>query len=189
MNRIMIVGLIIVLILVVVIAGVGAITLDIMSYTATGSETLSPTGTSAGHALVVYNPGVSGEAKNAAVKIASDLRTKGYKVELAGVRNATAANTSGYDIILVGGPMYFGKISSSVESYLKAITLQKDLKLGIFATTGSSQFNNNDIASLGKQITSLLGDSPLNKNAVIKTIRSGDASNTDCADLVSALLQ
>ena len=189
MNRIMIVGLIIVLIVVVVIAGMGFIILDGMSYTATGSETLSPAGTSVGHALVVYDPGVSGEAKGAAVKIASDLRTKGYEVELAGVRSTTAANTSRYNIIIAGGPMYFGKVTSSVETYLKAITLQKDLKLGVFATTGSSQFNNNDIASLGKQVTSLVGDSPLNKNAVIKTIRSGDASNTDCADLVSALLQ
>lgn len=189
MNRIMIVGLIIVLIFIVVIAGVGVITLDVMSYTATGSETMSPTGTPVGHALVVYNPGVSGEAKSAAVKIASDLRTKGYKIELAGVRSATAANTSGYDIIIAGGPDYFSKVSSSVEAYLKAITLQKDVKLGVFATTGSSQFNNNDIASLRKQVTSLLGNSPQSKNVVIKEIRSGDASNTDCADLVSAMLQ
>ena len=189
MNRIMIVGLIIVLIVVVIIAGMGFIILDVMSYTATGSETLSPTGTSAGHALVVYNPGVSGEAKNAAVKIASDLRTKGYEVKLAGVRSATAANTSGYDIIIAGGPDYFSKVSSSVEAYLKAITLQKDEKLGVFATTGSSQFHNEDIASLGKQVTSLLGNSPQNKNVVIKEIRAGDASNTDCADLVSAILQ
>jgi len=83
MNRVMIVGLVIVLILVVVIAGVGVIALDVMSYTATGSESLNPTGTSVGHALVVYNPGVSGEAKSAAQKIASDLRAKGYEVKLA----------------------------------------------------------------------------------------------------------
>jgi len=84
--------------------------------------------------------------------------------------------------------MYFGKVSSSVEAYLKAITLQNDTKLGAFATTGSSQFNNNDIASFGKQVTSLLGNSPQNKNVVIRVVRAGDSSNTDCADLVSAML-
>ena len=167
----------------------GIITLDPASYTATGIETLSPSGTSVGHALVVYNPGFSGEAKSAAVKIASDLKARGYEVELAGVRSATAANTSGYDVVIAGGPMYAGKVSSSVEAYLKAITLQKDTKLGVFATTGSSQFNNNDIASFGKQVMSLLGNSPQNKNVVIRVIRAGDSSNTDCADLVSALSQ
>jgi flavodoxin len=189
MNWIIIVGLVVVLIIVVVIAVFSLINLDLMSYTATGSETISPAGTSTGHALVVYAPGISGEGKNMATKIASDLRTKGYSVELAGIRSGTAANASGYDVIIVGGPIYFGKVSSSVDAYLKTLKLQKDVKLGVFGTTGSKEFNNNDIASFGQQVTSLPGNSPLNKKAVTKTIRMGDAGNTDCSDLVSAVLQ
>ena len=160
-----------------------------MSYTDTGSKILSPTGAPVGKALVVYNPGVSGAAKNAAVAIAGDLQSKGYTVNLAGIKSAAAANISGYDVVIAGGPMYFGRVSNSVDAYLTALKPQKDVKLGVFATTGSPQFNDGDIASFGKQVASDLGNSTLTKTAPTKTIRSGDAGNTDCTDLVSAVLQ
>jgi hypothetical protein len=37
--------------------------LDVVAYTATASETLTPTGTSAGRAIVIYDPGLSGTAR------------------------------------------------------------------------------------------------------------------------------
>jgi hypothetical protein len=193
MNWLMIIGLAVVgIVLIAAAAAVIAGSLfcgDVMSYTATGSETLSPDGAPVGKALVVYNPGVSGAAKDAAAAIAGDLQSKGYTVNLAGIKSTAAADISGYDVIIAGGPMYFGVVSNSVDAYLKALKPQKDVALGVFATTGAPQYNDGDIASFGKQVTSIPDISSLNKTAATKTIRSGDACNTDCSDLVSAVLQ
>lgn len=193
MNGIMIIGLVAVGIILIV-AAVGTVTGllfcgDIMSYTDTGSKVLNPAGAPVGKALVVYNPGVSGAAKNAAATIAGDLQSKGYTVDLAGVRSTAAANISGYDVVIAGGPMYFGRVSNSVDAYLTALKPQKDVALGVFGTTGSAQFNDGDIASFGTQVASDLGNGTLNKTVPTKTIRSGDAGNTDCSDLVSTVLQ
>jgi flavodoxin len=179
--------------IIVIIAAVGTVMGllfcgDIMSYTDKSSQVLSPTGTAVGKALVVYNPGVSGAARNAAAEIAGDLQSKGYTVNLAGIKSEAAANTSGYDVIIAGGPMYFGRVSNSVDSYLKALKPQKDVTVGVFGTTGAPQFNDGDIATFGEQVTTDLGSITLNKAAATKTIRSGDAGNTDCSDLVSAMV-
>lgn len=189
MNWLIIIGLVIVGIVVVATAAGCLFCGDILSYTATGSQVLNPAGAPVGKALVIYNPGVTGAAKNAAATIAGDLQSKGYTVDLAGIRSTAAANISGYDVIIAGGPMYFGSVSNSVDAYLKALKPQKDIALGVFATTGSDQSNNNDIASFGKQVESDLGNGTLNKTAATKTIRSGDAGNTDCSEFVSAVLQ
>ena len=109
MDLLIIVGLVIVLIIVASIAAFAFITLDLMSYTATGSKTLSLARSPKGNALVVYGPGLSGAAKKAANDIAEDIKFKGYKVDLAGVRSKTAANISDYNIIIAGGPMYWEK--------------------------------------------------------------------------------
>ena len=69
--------------------------LDLMSYTATESETLEPEGTPVGKAMVVYSPGLSGQAKQAAKEMAQALQSQGYLVELAGVRSGAASNISG----------------------------------------------------------------------------------------------
>jgi flavodoxin len=159
-----------------------------MSYTAPGSKTLSPTGTSVGKALVAYNPGLSGAARDAAEKIAGDLQTKGYTVTLAGIKSSAAADISGYDIIVAGGPMYFGRVSNSVDAYLNALKPQNGVEVGVFATTGSDQFHNEDLLSFGKQVAAVSGISSLNKTAVTKTLRSGDAGNTDCSEFVSAVV-
>jgi hypothetical protein len=189
MNWLIIVGIVVIFIVLVIAGSMLFIVMDLMSYTATGSETLNPAGTSIGSALVVYSPGVTGAAKNAAAILASDLQSKGYTVKLAGIRSGTAANTSGYDVIIVGGPMYWGMVSSSVNAYLNGLNPSKNVELGVFATTGGSQFNDNDIVTFAKQVAAFTYSSTLNKPPVTKTVRIGDAGNNDCSDLVSAVLQ
>ncbi len=184
MNLIMIVGLGIGLIVVGAIAGIGVIYSGLTGYIATGAESFSPTGAIKGNALVVYDPGVTGAAKNASIEIANDLKSKGYKVELTGIGSAAASNTSSYDIIMVGGPMYYGKVSNSVDRYMKTLNVPKNVKIGVFGTTGFSEFHDEDIKSFGEQVTS-----SLNGKAVIKTLRNGNATSTDCTDFVSALLK
>jgi hypothetical protein len=153
-----------------------------MSYGANGSETLNPADTCIGRALVVYAPGVSGSVARAATRIADDLQAKGYLVELAGVRSGTAGNPSGYDVIVAGGPMYFGAVSGSIDGYLK--TLPSNVKLGVFATTGSSNYVESDFASLVEQVAS----DTHNEKVAVKLILDGNETG-DCADLVSTLMQ
>ena len=186
MDLIMIVASAIVLIVVVVITSVGIIQFDLMSYMATDTEFISPTGTSAGHALVLYDPGVSGATKSISTKIADDLKSKSYTVDLAGVRSLTAANISDYSVIIVGGPMYFGKVSRSIDTYLKTLPLQKEVKLGVFATTGSNDFVAEDLTSLENQVTSLQSG-----DVAIKLIRDRDEKKAiqDYKGLVSTMIQ
>jgi menaquinone-dependent protoporphyrinogen IX oxidase len=184
MKKLLIVGIIVLVVIVALLVSVFAVlTFDLMSYGATGSDILNPTGASIGHALIVYNPGLSGSAKQAATIIAGELQAKGYIVDLAGVRSKTAANASSYDIIVVGGPMYFGQATSSIEGYLKTLTLQQQAKLGVFVTTGSSKYAESDFLSLQQQVTSAT-----NHPATIKMILNGNETQ-NCADLTSALLQ
>ena len=171
-----------VVIVVLVVSVFAAFAVDLSSYGATGSETLNPSGSSIGRALVVYDPGFSGAAKSDATRIANDLQAKGYTVILAGVRSGMASNKSSYDIIVAGGPMYWGQVSSSVDGYLK--TLPNNLKLGVFGSTGSSTFSQSDLTSFEQQVAS----ATQNEKAVVKLILDGNETS-DCAELVSTLVQ
>ena len=111
---------------------------DTLSSRATGSELLKPDGTVTGKALVVYNPGLTGAPKDAAAQIASDLQARGYEVTLAGVSSEAAANASGYDVIVAGGPIYGGKVSPSIEKYLQMLTPPATAKIGAFAIGSST---------------------------------------------------
>jgi hypothetical protein len=183
MKKLLKIGIVVVVVIVVLLVSVFAVfTFDLMSYGATASETLNPVGSPVGRALVVYSPGLSGAAKQDATKIADGLQAKGYTVILAGVRSGTAGNNSGYNIIVAGGPMYFGKVSSSIDGYLK--TLPSSAKLGVFGSTGSSTFVESDFASLRQQVAS----DTHSENVAVKLILDGNETN-DCADLVSTLVQ
>jgi flavodoxin len=168
-----------------VFAAMGSVIFDVMSNTATGHEALSPAGAEKGKALVVYNPGISGQAKGAAAKIAGDLQAKGYAVDLCGIRSAEAGKTAGYDVIVVGGPVYVGNASSSVKSYLSTLTPDGRTKLGVFGT-GSVEIDSGDLAALRKDVAS--ADNPLTIKAAMKLLEHDDADNK-CAEFVDALLQ
>ena len=79
------------ILIIIVVSFAALFFLDLAAYTATGSKTLSPTGTSVGKAIVIYDPGLSGNTKNVADKVASDLQAEGYTVTLAGVKSSAAA--------------------------------------------------------------------------------------------------
>ena len=183
MRKILKIGIIVLVVLIVLVAGVfAAFAFNLSSYDATGSQTLNPASTSLGRALVVYDPGFSGTAKQDATIIAENLQAKGYAVDLAGVRSGTAGTKSGYSIIVAGGPMYWGQVSSSIDSYLK--TLPSGAKLGVFGATGSSILSESDFMSFGQQVAS----DTHNEKAVVKLILDGNETQ-NCADLVSSLLQ
>jgi len=85
-----------------------------------------------GDALVVFDPGMSGKAKEAATAIANDLAGEGYQVNLVGIKSraainySQAPNSSGYAIIVVG-PCYMGEAAASVQNYLKTFNPPESL--------------------------------------------------------------
>lgn len=183
MNKILKIVAIAFAVIVILAASVAALFfLDAASLTATGSQTLNADGTPKGRALVVYNPGFSGAAKAAADKIAADLQAAGYTVDLAGVKSRTAQKAQDYDIVVAGGPMYWGQVASSIDSYLKSQTLPNQTKLGVYGTTGSSQYSSSDFNSLQQQIASATN----NHAVTIQMVLDGNETQ-NTADLVSAL--
>lgn len=180
-------GLGIVLVILVAFGAMGFVIYDVMSYTATGSEKLNPAGTEVGKALVVYDPGISGASKDTAVAIAKELQTRGYVVELAGISSATAKNTSGYNIIVVGGPIYAGKASASVQFYLSTLKTDDDAKIAVFATGQDPDILNNKELLL-KEVAPLPQNSNLKITAVTKVINVNEV-NQKSVDFVNVLLQ
>lgn len=161
----------------------GVAMFDLMSGTATGSETLTPAGSPVGHALVVYNPGLTGGAKTVAAAIASDLKAEGYSVVLAGVKSQAAADVSGYDVIVAGGPVYGSNASSSIKAYLEQLSPAGDAKVGVFGC-GSEEIDNADRAAV---LADVACDSTLDIRVALKLTQQDDM-NEECSDFVEALL-
>jgi flavodoxin len=187
MRKIFKIILAIVAVLIVLVVAFGAVIfLNFSAITATGSETLTPTGASIGKALVVYDPGLSGAAKGVADKVASDLQADGYTVALAGVRSGTASDTSGYGIIVAGGPIYAGAPTNSIKDFLNNLTPDQGTEVGVFGS-GSGPQEASDIAMIKDAVTTLSPDGSLS-NAVVVKIGTGENLDTRAADFVAQLV-
>jgi flavodoxin len=170
---------VVVAIIVISLAAAGLVALDVTGSFAGGSEKLTPGGTATGKALVVYDPGVMGTAKDAANKIAGDLQSRGYQVVLAGVSSADASNVSGYDVIVAGGPIYAGKVGSSVYSYLEDLKAPDNAKVGAFA---SGKYPDND------KVEQAFPDAAA-MDAVLLLFPDEGGVDEKCAGFVEELLQ
>ena len=153
---------------------------DVVAYTATGSQTLTPRGASIGKALVVYDPGLSGAAHSIAQKIAGDLKAKGYTVSLAGIKSSAAAHTSGYSVIVVGGPIYGGKPTGSVDGFLSKLNPAPGTKVGVFGS-GSFGGSTDKVALLPKNSSLTITYST--------KILSSEVQSVRCQDFVNQLLK
>lgn len=180
-------GLGIILVILIAVVSMGFVFYDVMSYTATGSQKLNPVGNEVGKALVVYDPGISGQAKDTASVIAKDLQEKGYTVNFVGISNAEAKNTSGYNIIVVGGPIYAGNASASVKSYLKDLKPDSNSKIVVFATGQDADIIKNQTLLI-KEVAPLPENSTLKITTVTKVINVNEA-NQKASDFVNALLK
>ncbi|MFB3888095.1 MAG: hypothetical protein ACE14S_01275 [Candidatus Bathyarchaeia archaeon] len=154
--------------------------LDLAAYTATGSETLTPNGASVGSALVVYDPGLSGAAKDVASKVASTLQANGYTVTFAGIKSAAAANTTGYQVVVVGGPIYAGTPTGSVKEFLRSLNAGPGVRVGVFGSGGGAE-EAGDVDLIRNSVT-------VPPDAVIVKIGSGENLDVRCADFVARLL-
>jgi menaquinone-dependent protoporphyrinogen IX oxidase len=62
-----------------------------------------------------------------ATKIGYNLQDKGYNVVLAGIKSSAAADISGYDLIIVGGPLYADTPAKTVQDYLPTVTTETEI--------------------------------------------------------------
>ena len=174
-------------IIIIVGAFAATIFLDLAAYTATGSQTLTPTGTSVGKALVVYDPGLSGTSKGVADKIASDLQSQSFTVTLAGIKSSAATKTAGYTIIVVGGPIYAGSPTASVKDDLKNLKPESETKVGIFGS-GQGATSQSDIDMIKSSVPALSNNGSLS-NAIVVKIGNKEDLNTRASDFVNQLVQ
>jgi len=159
--------------------------LDVAAYTATGSTTITPTGSSLGKAIVIYDPGLSGAAKGVADKVAADLQSSGYTVTLAGIKSSAAAHTTGYKIIVVGGPVYGDAFTVSVKACLNNLMPDQGAKVGVF---GSGDFvaTSSDITMMKNSVSALSSTGTLS-NAVVVKIAQSENLATRAQDFVNQL--
>jgi flavodoxin len=181
----LIVGVIAVIAVLAILAAMSVIIFDLWSVTAGGSETLNPAGNVTGHALVVYNPGITGGAKSVADLIANDLKADGFSVTLAGVKSGAASDVSTYDVIVAGGPIYAGNPSGSIKSYLQSLHPAASAKIGVFGF-GTVKIDNSDKSAVVKDVASVPADT-LNIKAAMK-LTGEDDKTARCAAFVSELL-
>lgn len=187
MRRIFKVFLAIFAVLIIIVVAFGAIFfLDVAAYTATGSQTLTPTGTSVGNALVLYDPGLSGATTRVAEKVAADLQAKGYTVTLAGIKSSAASNTAGYNVIVVGGPIYAGAPTSSVKGFLGGLTAGSGTKVGVFGS-GQGATTPDDVAMIRNAVPALQSGGTLSGAVVVKIGESEDLT-ARASDLVNQLV-
>jgi flavodoxin len=174
--------------LIILVVAFGAVfLLDVAAYTATGYSNLTPTGTSVGKAVVIYDPGLSGAAKGVADKVASDLQAQGYNVTLAGIKSSAAANTANYGIIVIGGPIYAGSPTTSVKDCLSNLNPTQGVKVGVFGS-GQGATTPSDVQMIRDALASLKDGNSLS-NAVIVKIGQSEDLNVRAADFATQLLK
>jgi flavodoxin len=183
-------------IIVIIIVAFGAIIfLDIAAYTATGAQTLTPTGTVVGKALVIYDPGLSGTAKGVADKVAIDLQAKSYTVTEAGVKSPVVTNTTEYSVVVVGGPVYAGALTSSVKDYLNNLPAGHAspgngpyilTRVGVFGS-GQGATSQSDIDMIKTSVSALSVNGTLS-NAIIVKIGQNEDLNSRVQDFVNQLV-
>ncbi len=108
---------------------------------------------------------------------------RGYRVDLVGVRSSAASSSTDYDVVIVGGPVYFGKLSASTADYLGKFARKTDAKLGVFGTTGTDKFMEVDFNTVTEQVSILRGG----ETVQIKLILTNNV-DADCAALVNSTL-
>lgn len=90
-------------------------------------------------------------------------------MDLAGINNKKAKNTSNYNLIVLGGPIYAGKASSSVQTYLNTLKPDYGTKIAVFATGSDKDVIKNAVL-LKKEVAPLSNSTQLKIGAVEKFI-------------------
>lgn len=174
-------------VIIIIFVIIGAIfLLDLVAYTATGTQTLTPSGASMGTALVLYDPGLSGASTRVAEKVAAELQSQGLTVTLAGIKSSAASSTAGYNVIVVGGPIYAGVPTASVKDALTNLKPDANTTVGVFGS-GQGPTSAEDIAQIRGGVVALQNGGALSDAVVVKV---GETEDLDAraADFVDQLV-
>jgi len=87
---------------------------------------------------------------------------------VAGVKSKAAANLTGYAVIIVGGPIYWGKSTGTIQTCINYInqTVPETVQVGYFAYGNTP--NNLNQTDVNKEIANLPNNAPLNHTFGLK---------------------
>ena len=74
-----------------------------------------------GIALVVYHPGLSNFQRQVNYAFADGLVSHGWRTEITTASSQAPTDLSGYDLLVLGGPVYAGAVAQPVVSYLSGL--------------------------------------------------------------------
>jgi flavodoxin len=130
---------------------------------------------------------LSGNAEGVAEKVADDLQAQNYTVTLAGVKSSTAGHTAGYSVIVVGGPVYAGALTSSIKDFVSHLSADSGSKVGIFGS-GQGATSTDDVAQIKQSISAPLQSNQSLSNVVVVKIGEKEDLSARAQEFVNQLL-
>ena len=125
------------------------------------------------------------QCKGVTDKVACDLQEKGQTVTWAGVKSSAASTTIGYNIIVVGGPVYAGALTGSINDALANLVLDQGAKIGVYGS-GQGSTSPEDIPQI-KQSMPVRSNETL-QNAIVVKIGSNEDLNARVQEFVNQLI-
>lgn len=108
------------------------------------------------------------------------------QVTLAGVKTSEAQNVGSYKIIVVGGPIYLGGVTSSIKYALDNLHPDKGASVGVFGV-GAIKSSPEDLAKMKSSSPALESGGALSKVIVVK-VGNSDDFNATTVDFVNQLM-
>ena len=108
----------------------------ISSDVASEIEILNPEGSKI--ALVIYHPGMTSLMRDVTYAFADGLVSNGWRVEITTPSSEAPTDISGYDLLVLGSPVYGFSLTPTIERYLERIgDLQKIETVAILTAAGA----------------------------------------------------
>ena len=173
--------IVLIVFVVFLIAGVIALAyvgIRISSDVASEMEILNTEG--AKKALVIYHPGMTSLMKDVTYAFADGLVSNGWRVEITTPSSEAPTDISGYDLLVLGSPVYGFSLTQTIERHLERIgDLKKIETIAVLTAAGApgesaSTMENAILDSNGtvKEVITLFGMAP----------NEGDANPVDLAE-------
>jgi len=131
-------------------------------------------------ALVIYHPGMTSLMKDVTYAFADGLVSNGWRVEITTPSSEAPTDISGYDLLVLGSPVYGFSLTQTIERHLERIgDLKKIETIAVLTAAGApgesaSTMENAILDSNGtvKEVITLFGMAP----------NEGDANPVDLAE-------
>ena len=131
--------IVLIVFVVFLIAGVIALAyvgIRISSDVASEIEIINPEGSKS--ALVIYHPGMTSLMKDVTYAFADGLVSNGWRVEITTPSSEAPTSISGYDLLVLGSPVYGFSLTQTIERHLERIgDLKKIETVAILTAAGA----------------------------------------------------